>query len=51
MTAASVVVTGCGTGIGRAIIVRLAADGWRTVGIEIDRAAAGSAREELGDGP
>ena len=46
----SVVVTGCGSGIGRAIISRLAADGWRTVGIEINAADADSARAELGVG-
>ena len=45
MAPASVVVTGCGTGIGYAIITRLAADGWHTVGIELDRAAAASVRE------
>ena len=49
MTPASVVVTGCGSGIGRAIIQRLAADGWRTVGIEFDAAAAASVGKELGD--
>ena len=48
MTPASVVVTGCGSGIGRAIIQRLAADGWRTVGIEFDAAAAASIGKELG---
>ena len=46
----SVVVTGCGSGIGRAIILRLAADGWRTVGIEIKPADAASVRAELGAG-
>jgi NAD(P)-dependent dehydrogenase (short-subunit alcohol dehydrogenase family) len=44
----SVVVTGCGSGIGRAIIARLAADGWRTAGIEINADDAASIREELG---
>ena len=48
MAGRSVVVTGCGTGIGRAIAVRLVADGWRTVGIEIDPAHAARARKELG---
>ena len=48
MTPASVVVTGCGSGIGRAIIQRLAADGWRAVGIELDSAAAASLGKELG---
>lgn len=42
--------TGCGSGIGRAIITRLAADGWHTVGIELNESAAASAREELGSG-
>lgn len=50
MTSASVVVTGCGTGIGRAIIARLAADGWHTVGLEIDKTMAAEAREQLGKG-
>jgi NAD(P)-dependent dehydrogenase (short-subunit alcohol dehydrogenase family) len=48
MSEASVVVTGCGGGIGRAIIGRLAADGWRTVGVELDVPSAESARSELG---
>jgi NAD(P)-dependent dehydrogenase (short-subunit alcohol dehydrogenase family) len=46
----SVVVTGCGEGIGRAIIVRLAVDGWRTVGVEINEAAAAATRDALGEG-
>ncbi|CAN5258895.1 SDR family oxidoreductase [soil metagenome] len=46
----SVVVTGSGTGIGNAIIVRLAADGWNTVGIEIDSDAAEKLRAKLGEG-
>jgi NAD(P)-dependent dehydrogenase (short-subunit alcohol dehydrogenase family) len=50
MTPRSVVVTGCGSGIGRAIIGRLAADGWRTVGVEINPVDAASARAELGAG-
>lgn len=50
MAPQSVVVTGCGSGIGRAIITRLAADGWRTVGIEIKSTDAASARTELGAG-
>jgi NAD(P)-dependent dehydrogenase (short-subunit alcohol dehydrogenase family) len=50
MTPRSVVVTGCGSGIGRAIIGRLAADGWRTVGIEINPVDAASARAELSAG-
>ena len=40
----SVVVTGCGTGLGRAIFERLAADGWVTVGIEWDAERAADAR-------
>lgn len=39
----SVVVTGCGTGIGRAIFDRLVADGWAVVGLEQDGALAGEA--------
>jgi NAD(P)-dependent dehydrogenase (short-subunit alcohol dehydrogenase family) len=50
MAAASVVVTGCGSGIGRAITTRLARDGWHVVGIEVDGAAAASLRAELGAG-
>ncbi len=50
MTFGSVVVTGCGSGIGRAIIGRLAADGWNTVGIEINRKAADETRAALGKG-
>ncbi len=47
----SVVVTGCGTGLGRAILERLAADGWRTVGIEWDagRAADAGALPDVGE--
>lgn len=33
----SVVVTGCGAGIGRAILERLTTDGWEVIGIERDR--------------
>lgn len=36
----SVIVTGCGIGLGRAILERLASDGWAAVGIEIDPATA-----------
>ncbi len=39
----SVVVTGSGQGLGRAILERLAADGWATVGIEIDPTTAANA--------
>ena len=48
MKPSSVIVTGCGLGIGRAIITRLATDGWRTAGIEINADDAVSTREELG---
>jgi NAD(P)-dependent dehydrogenase (short-subunit alcohol dehydrogenase family) len=42
--ARSAVVTGCGIGLGRAILERLARDGWAVAGIEIDPAtAAGTA--------
>ncbi|HVA86222.1 MAG TPA: SDR family oxidoreductase [Candidatus Saccharimonadales bacterium] len=43
----SVVVTGCGAGIGRAIFERLATDGWIVVGVEIDPGAAADARRTL----
>lgn len=36
----SAVVTGSGQGLGRAILERLAADGWAVVGVEIDPASA-----------
>lgn len=39
----SVVVTGCGQGLGRAILERLSEDGWATVGIEIDPSTADDA--------
>jgi glucose 1-dehydrogenase len=44
----SVVVTGCGTGIGRAIFERLLRDGWAAVGIELDAALADDARTLAG---
>lgn len=44
----SVVITGCGTGLGRAILERLAADGWRVVGIEWDAERAADARGVAG---
>lgn len=44
----SVVVTGCGTGIGRAIFDRLVADGTPTVGIELDPGAARETAEQAG---
>jgi len=46
----SVVVTGAGDGIGRAIALRLAVDGWRVAGVEIDARQAGSLRAALGAG-
>ncbi len=46
----SVVVTGCGTGLGRAILERLTADGWATVGIEWDVTRAAEARAAPGVG-
>lgn len=45
----SVVVTGSGQGLGRAILERLATDGWATVGIEIDEATAVDADAWLRD--
>jgi NAD(P)-dependent dehydrogenase (short-subunit alcohol dehydrogenase family) len=48
MSEKSVVVTGCGSGIGRAIALRLASDGWSVVGIELNEEGARSAAEELG---
>ena len=48
MAEKSVVVTGCGSGIGRAIALRLAADGWRVVGIELNAGGAKSTAGELG---
>lgn len=46
----SVVVTGCGIGLGRAILEWLAEEGWATVGIEIDPATAADARAWLETG-
>lgn len=46
----SVVVTGCGTGLGRAIFERLIADGWAVVGLELDEARAASAHDVPGAG-
>jgi NAD(P)-dependent dehydrogenase (short-subunit alcohol dehydrogenase family) len=44
----SVVVTGCGTGIGRAIFDRLLADGWAVVGVEMQEGLAAEARSHAG---
>ncbi len=46
--AKSVVVTGCGTGIGRAIFTRLLNDGWKVVGIDFQAKLADEARAEAG---
>lgn len=46
----SVVVTGCGTGLGRAIFERLIAEGWAVVGIEWDAGRADEARSVEGAG-
>jgi NAD(P)-dependent dehydrogenase (short-subunit alcohol dehydrogenase family) len=46
----SAVVTGCGQGIGRAILERLRDDGYFVVGIEQLEHLAADARGELGDG-
>lgn len=46
----SVVVTGCGSGLGRAIFERLTRDGWATVGLERDEGRAGEARRIPGAG-
>ena len=48
MTEKSVVVTGCGSGIGRAIALRLAAGGWRVVGVELNADGAKSTAADLG---
>ncbi|MBC7812324.1 MAG: SDR family oxidoreductase [Burkholderiales bacterium] len=47
--AKSVVVTGCGTGIGRAIFNRLLEQGWNVVGVEMQETLANEAREYAGD--
>jgi len=46
----SVVVTGCGAGLGRAIFERLIGDGWAVVGLELDDARAANARAVAGAG-
>jgi NAD(P)-dependent dehydrogenase (short-subunit alcohol dehydrogenase family) len=45
----SVVVTGAGTGIGRAIFDRLLADGWFVVGVDMNKELADKARADAGD--
>ena len=45
----SVVVTGCGTGIGRAIFDRLLKDGWAVVGVEFQEKLADEARQFAGN--
>ena len=45
----SVVVTGAGTGIGRAIFERLITDGWRVIGIEKDHRLSAQARDWAAD--
>lgn len=45
----SVVVTGAGTGIGRAIFDRLLADGWNVVGLDMNKDLAADARKAAGD--
>jgi NAD(P)-dependent dehydrogenase (short-subunit alcohol dehydrogenase family) len=45
----SVVVTGAGTGIGRAIFERLISDGWRVIGIEKDPHLGTEARDWAAD--
>lgn len=46
---ASIVVTGCGAGIGLAIATRLRDDGWLVIGLERDALRAAALREVLGD--
>lgn len=50
MEAKSVVVTGSGAGIGFAIANRLAKDGWKVVGLELDPAGADHLEKTLGAG-
>jgi NAD(P)-dependent dehydrogenase (short-subunit alcohol dehydrogenase family) len=45
----SVVVTGCGAGIGRAIFDRLARDGWSVAGVELGPAQVADARTMLSE--
>lgn len=46
----SVVVTGCGSGLGRAIFEQLITDGWAAVGLERDEGRAAEARSIPGAG-
>lgn len=46
----SVVVTGCGSGIGRGIADRLVTDGWYVVGVELSQTAADEAVKAHGSG-
>lgn len=50
MTQGSVVVTGAGSGIGFAIANRLAHDGWKVVGIELNADGADRLEKSLGEG-
>jgi glucose 1-dehydrogenase len=45
----SAVVTGCGQGLGRAILERLAEDGWAMVGLELDAQLAAATETAIGD--
>ncbi len=45
----SVVLTGCGSGIGYSTACRLAADGWNVVGIDIDGSGLSKLKRALGD--
>jgi len=47
--AKSVVITGCGTGIGRAVFDRLLQDGWHVVGVEMQAELAEAARQHAGE--
>lgn len=49
MSAGRVVVTGCGSGIGRAIALELASEGWFVSGLELDAVSAQQIGLELGN--